>query len=122
MIEVRDIKDFNEFLDDLLLKTESDDLEFKSAAGGFPESFWETYSAFANSDGGTIVFGVAEKKGKFYLDGLSDDLIAKYKRDVWNNLNNSSTISCNLLKSDDVQDVEYKGYKFEVTPKSWTLN
>ncbi len=112
MIEVRDIKDFNEFLDDLLLKTESDDLEFKSAAGGFPESFWETYSAFANSEGGTIVFGVAEKKGKFYLDGLSDELITKYKKDAWNNLNNSSTVSCNLLKSDDVQDVEYKGYKF----------
>ena len=112
MIEVRDINDFNEFLDSLLLKTESDDLEFKSAAGGFPESFWETYSAFANSDGGTIVFGVAEKKGKFYLDGLSEELIVKYKKDVWNNLNNSSTISCNLLKSDDIKDVEYKGYKF----------
>lgn len=61
MIEVRDIKDFNEYLDALLVQNECDDLEFKSAAGGFPGSFWDTYSAFANSEGGTIVLGVLEK-------------------------------------------------------------
>jgi hypothetical protein len=27
---------------------ECDDLEFKSARGGFPGSLWETYSAMAN--------------------------------------------------------------------------
>lgn len=80
MIEVRDIKDFNEFLDELLLQTESDDLEFKSAAGGFPDNFWDTYSAFANSDGGTIVFGVSEKKGRFFLDGLQMNLLRNTRR------------------------------------------
>lgn len=50
MIEVRDIQDFSDYLDTLLNQTECDDIEFKSAAGGFPDSFWDTYSAFANME------------------------------------------------------------------------
>ena len=48
MLEVRDRLNFEDYLDSLLNSVESDDLEFKSAAGGFPGSFWDTYSAFAN--------------------------------------------------------------------------
>ena len=81
MIEVRNIQDFNDYLDTLLNQTECDDIEFKSAAGGFPGSFWNTYSAFANTNGGTIVFGVKETDGKFLLNGLSDEQIEKYKKD-----------------------------------------
>lgn len=61
MIDGRDTTNFAEYINTLLLQYESDDLEFKSARGGFPGSFWETYSAFANSEGGLIVLGVAEK-------------------------------------------------------------
>ena len=111
MTEVRNKNDFNEYIESLLVNYESDDLEFKSAAGGFPGTFWDTYSAFANSEGGMIVLGVAEKKDKFYIDGLSEEQIQKYQKDFWNNVNNKSTISHNLLTSNDVEVAEYKGNK-----------
>ena len=53
----RDQNKIHEFLNELLSKKESEDLEFKHASGG-AGNFWDTYSAFANIEGGTIVFGV----------------------------------------------------------------
>jgi ATP-dependent DNA helicase RecG len=43
-------------------KTESNYLEIKSAKGGCPKII-DTLSAFSNSDGGTIVFGIEESDG-----------------------------------------------------------
>ena len=111
MLEVRDRLNFEDYLDSLLNSVESDDLEFKSAAGGFPGSFWDTYSAFANSEGGVIVLGVIERKGKFYIDNLSDEQIEKYTKDFWNNVNNRATVSCNLLRTEDVVVEDYNGHK-----------
>ena len=114
MIEVRDIPDFNDYLESLLVQNECDDLEFKSAAGGFPGNFWDTYSAFANSEGGTIVLGVQEKKGKFFLDNLTEEQVEKYRKDFWNNVNNRSTISVNLMHADDLVLGNYKGKALRV--------
>lgn len=50
---------------------EGSELEYKSAKGGFPAAFWETYSAFANTEGGLLVLGVRETDGQFVPDGLS---------------------------------------------------
>ncbi len=114
MIEVRKQEEFGDYLDTLLARSECDDLEYKSAAGGFPDSFWDTYSAFANTDGGAIVLGVAEKNGKHYLDRLSEEQIEKYRKDFWNNVNNRSTVNCNLMKSDDLVIGNFKGFRFMI--------
>lgn len=59
---------------------ENDDWEFKSAKGGFPASLWDTYSAMANSAGGTIVLGVTERSTIAVLDGVPRDQIASRVR------------------------------------------
>lgn len=101
--------EFVERLESLMEGYESTDIEFKSAKGGFPGSLWETYSAFANTQGGVIVLGVKEKDGRFMIDNLSEDQIQRYKCDLWNGLNNKSICSTNILKDGDVQDGEYNG-------------
>jgi len=42
---------------------EADDLEVKSAAGGTPKRLDESLSAFANTRGGILTFGLDERRG-----------------------------------------------------------
>ena len=114
MQKFRDQIVIREFINELLTKTESEDLEFKHASGGFPGSFWDTYSSFANTEGGTIIFGVEEKDGRLYLDVISDEMVEKYRKEFWSGVNNKSTVSCNLLKNDDVETLKFNGYNIMV--------
>ena len=86
---------------------ESNEIEFKTAAGGFPHSFWETYSSFANTNGGAIVFGIKEKDDTFTLDGLTEAQVQKYRRDFFNSMHNKQTVNIPLLKDDDVQTISF---------------
>ena len=55
----------------LIGKGENQTVEFKKAKDTLPNSIWETYSAFANTDGGLIILGIAEQKGEFIADGVN---------------------------------------------------
>ena len=87
----------------LISRGETSDVEFKSARGGFPGSFWESYSAFANTDGGTIVLGVVEKNNRFFFDGLTEETIIRYKKNFWDCAHNRGKVSVCLPRESDVR-------------------
>ena len=82
-------------------------VEFKLAKGGVPASLWESYSAFANTDGGVIVLGVGESGGKRYVVGIAnaDKMVA----DIWNAANNPQRVSANVLFNRQVYKADYNG-------------
>ncbi|MFZ4580384.1 MAG: RNA-binding domain-containing protein [Myxococcota bacterium] len=89
-------------LEDLL---ESHDFEAKLAhgrdgQGEVPRSLWETYSAFANTDGGVILLGVQDNHGVLTPVGLANP--QRVVDQLWTDVNNKSCVSANLLRSQDV--------------------
>ena len=63
---------------------EGNQLEAKAAQGGLPDTLWDSYSAFANTDGGCILLGIKERDDhSLYVVGLKD--AEKMKKDFWNN-------------------------------------
>lgn len=98
-------------LEDISLLRESSELECKQASGidgkgAIPKDMWETYSAFANTDGGTIILGLKEKRGQFSIVGI--DEIGRVQADLFNTAN-SNKVSTNLLTNDSVQKIIIDG-------------
>lgn len=89
---------------DALQLGESVDCEFKSAKGGLPQSLWETYSAMANTDGGSIILGV-EPDGS--VSGLTDP--AQRRKNFWDTINNRSKVNRNLLADADLSTLTLEG-------------
>ena len=100
---IYDIDTFSVQLEKLLKDKECETIEFKSALGGFPKSFWETYSAFANTQGGIIILGIKEQHNTFTPNNLSDTEIEKLLKDFWSGAHNKNTINVCLLQEKDVE-------------------
>jgi predicted HTH transcriptional regulator len=87
---------------------ENNRLEVKKAVGGMPQSIWETYSAFANTNGGVILLGIEELPDKS-LNVIGLDNPEKYVTDFWNTINNTQKVSVNYLRDQNVQIVPVDG-------------
>ncbi|MBE5763953.1 MAG: HTH domain-containing protein [Clostridiales bacterium] len=96
------------------------DVEFKKAEKGFPKSFYETYSAFANTCGGHIYLGIEEKDGKVIsIPGLSLDNAKEYVKIMFNSLNNKEKVSENIITDGDIKEwkLENGNYVLDVYVK-----
>ena len=98
-------------LDLMNLKNYREDnrIEAKQALGGLPESIWETYSAFANAEGGVILLGVEElpDKSLHALDLLDPRWLLE---DLRSGLNDPDLVSVNILTEEYIRihDVDGK--------------
>ncbi|MEI7857530.1 MAG: ATP-binding protein [Methanomicrobiales archaeon] len=96
--------------------SESTYIEIKKAAGEdgrgqLPESFFPTYSAFANTQGGIVLLGFQEVyPGEFFLTGISDH--GRVIDQLWSNLNNREKVSINILKDDNVSVGTHDGKQY----------
>lgn len=83
-------------------------VEAKRARGGLPRSIWETYSAFANSEGGVILLGVSEdEEHRLSVTGVPD--AEGMVRDFWNTVNDRSKVSATVLTDNDVEIRQTEG-------------
>ncbi len=76
-------------------------IEAKKATGGLPDSIWETYSAFANAEGGIILLGVIENKDKS-LQAIDLPDPEGLIMDFWALVNNPDIVSANILSDRNV--------------------
>ncbi len=92
---------------------EGTDVEVKRATGRdgkgeLPRNVFETYSAMANTDGGTVFLGIEEGPGgKFRAVGIDDT--RKVLKTLWDGLNDKGQISANLLSNDAVEILSVEG-------------
>ncbi|MDY6226789.1 MULTISPECIES: RNA-binding domain-containing protein [unclassified Clostridium] len=88
---------------------ENDEVECKEALGGLPKDLWETYSAFANTNGGTLFLGIKEKCGRFFITGVNNE--ENIIKDLWDNLNNPKKVSANILNNNSIEVLDIEGTK-----------
>ena len=84
-------------------------LEYKSANGGLPESLWQTFSAFANTNGGFIILGINEKNGKLTPDNLTDEQLSRYIKSFWDIAHNRGKVSATIVAEEDVTIETWQG-------------
>ncbi|MDO8271153.1 MAG: putative DNA binding domain-containing protein [Gammaproteobacteria bacterium] len=84
------------------IDTEAKRATGRDGRGALPESIWETYSAFANTEGGIIFLGVEERDdGTFHAVGIAEP--DRVLNDLWAQLCNPQKASHNLLTDASVR-------------------
>ncbi len=72
----------------------------RDGQGELPKDFWESYSAMANTDGGSIFLGVAERDGQFTRSGIKQP--DKVIKELVDTVNNREKVSVNLVSNDNI--------------------
>ncbi len=83
-----------------LKKYEWSDIEFKEAARAAPRSSYETVSAFANTTGGWLVFGVRDHGGSFEIVGVIE--VDKVQNEFLSTLRSGQKVNRAINVSEEV--------------------
>lgn len=100
-------------LEDIAAVKETWNIECKLAQGrdghgALPEDIWETYSAFANTQGGDIFLGLRELgPGQYELAGIRD--AQKVVDEFIQGLNDTRVVSANILCIDSIAILNIEG-------------
>ncbi len=95
-----------EELEKRINEIEWDDFEMKTAQNKLPNDVWETVSAFSNTSGGWIVFGVHQHGKKFDVVGCDDP--EKIESDFLNTLRNGQKFNVKLTAWGKKYNIEGK--------------
>lgn len=91
-----------ETLVERLKRPEWSDAEFKEARSAVPKSAYEAASAFANTGGGTIVFGVRDRKGEIEVVGV--DQVDKVQNEFLSAIRSGQKLSREIkVKADAIE-------------------
>ena len=83
---------------------EWNDIEFKRAQRGVPVSAYETVSAFSNTEGGWLVFGVLDRNGNYEIvgvievDKVQNDFLSALRAD--NKVNHDIQVEAKLIEAE----------------------
>ena len=95
-----------EALVDRLRRPEWSDAEFKEARSAVPKSAYKAASAFANTGGGTIVFGVRDRDGEIEVIGV--DQVDKVQNEFLSTIRSGQKLNRLIEVTADVIDVDGK--------------
>lgn len=90
----------NEDLEYLSNLKEGVNVEFKESQNKVPDSFYDTYSSFSNTSGGTIYLGIKERK-KNIISGVLNPL--EQKKSIISALHSKDKVSYCSISDDSVQ-------------------
>jgi len=91
---------------------EDQETECKSCANGFPKSLWETLSAFANTEGGHIVLGASERRGRLEISGVRNP--NELLKTFWDTHNNTQKLSFPICSNSDVRVMKVQGHQIVI--------
>ena len=90
--------------ENLLTLKEGYNVEFKESSTKVPDSFYETYSSFSNTDGGDIYLGIKEGKRSVIVGVKNPD---EQKKAIISALHSKEKVSYCSIKEDNIEILNY---------------